>query len=326
MSGFLHRLVARTIGTANVVRPRPVPRFLPAPEALAPDAGFVAGSSSTDGADAVRGAAQRDFPFPERGRNESAGTLLRPARTAPFDERRAEPQSERIAPAGARGAEGLPPAESGTPAARPGPHEAALEGERVREIGSARADRGAYERRGAEPSREHHALDAVDAGGPRGRPLEHDEFAAAPQAFPRADRSAYERSGPVRGRGADAFGVDAFGEAPLRTEREQRELAAGPLAPMLARPRSSERGPQPEIAPRSGEPAGEFTRESFAGVPRSGETREAEPTIVTVTIGRVEVRSPAEPLVRTIRRDPPPAPEPREQLDAYLRERGKARR
>jgi hypothetical protein len=52
------------------------------------------------------------------------------------------------------------------------------------------------------------------------------------------------------------------------------------------------------------------------------ETAESDATIVNVTIDRIEVRSPPESAGHTTRRELPPAPKPRDQLDTYLRARG----
>jgi hypothetical protein len=296
VSGFLHRLVARTIGQANVVRPRPVPRFagtldppVDSPYAAPSDASAVErfddktilpGRTYTEGepaGDNLPAAVQRP-PGPMLVEQSSRAAFL--------DERDADDVStseelrvdfEGIAPhdnvpigADEARAPGTPPSLS------------------ARE-NAAQSFRAANQIAGRDSS-----ADSAPAANVPGPPARTDEPRIADTA---------RTHGPRMFDADDRVDVAMLGEL----------ADPSPLAPTLAGPRT---GVRQSEAIGSGSP-------NYA---RGDAPSEPEATIVNVMIGRIEVRPPAEPATRTIRREAPAAPQPRDQLDAYLRARGGSRR
>jgi hypothetical protein len=301
VSGFLHRLVARTIGQANIVRPRLAPRFAGTPD-LPVDSPYVDSPYVDSGhIDSSRVDSSRAAPAAGRPTAEPVdGTTIPQSDTYAERERAAREVFPAI--------EGLPdhmPVEHPSPAACGEKHEA--NNVTVRDIGiSTRHD---------------------DAPAPR--VSTHEDTAQGPpeanriaardrRADPAPTAEAIERRAPTdEARVADAarnrrpriFDPDGFG---VMLPRETIEPP--PLAPMLAGPRTGAR--ESEATASHATP----DRARFEAAP------EPEATIVNVSIGRIEVRSPAEPPMRAFRREAPAAPQPRDQLDTYLRARSGSKR
>ncbi|HLY02202.1 MAG TPA: hypothetical protein VKR56_06850 [Candidatus Cybelea sp.] len=305
MSGFLRRLVARTIGQANVVRPRPVPPFavtldLPIDSSYA-DSSYVDSSSAVPGA--VGSEAERF----------DGKTILRDRAHA-----QGERSDDNLSPPHAPAAS-LERREAGDVSAR---QDLRVESTSTRDddaLGQqvVRAQRATASVSAREdPAREGPAREVTD------------------QSFREANRIAVRDSGAVPGRGADETERRARSDEPhvadasrTRSSRtfdpdDRRGVARSrevfdpsPLAPALAGPRAAAR--EAEVVGSRRTP----DRSRFDPEP------EPEATVVNVTIGRIEVRSPADPPpARTFRREAAAAPQPRDTLDAYLRARSGSKR
>jgi hypothetical protein len=282
MSGFLHGLVARTLGKANVLRPRPTPRFAAVDDAFAkPPLGLV---------DALQVAPERHPAGEPRVTDERQVT----------DQRRVT--NERRVPdrraVNERPSEGLGEAISG-------PLQNCPVGQRLPGI--------VYGDGLSTPKRD----DVEDGGGDRGGAPHTESFGPeyAPSMLrePNAARlppavSIHEAL-PMQ-RGATRAPRARSSDDVLTPDAATAQTAA-PLAPQIAGPRAAASVTRPR------------ERGSAGDLSRDGETVEDETTVVNVTIGRIEVRAPVEPPLRTIRRETQAAPQPRDQLDDYLRARSR---
>jgi hypothetical protein len=291
VSGVLHRLVARTIGQANVVRPRPFPRFAGALD-LPIDSPYVDSSaaSNADGSAVER----LDGMTILRGRTyaerERAGDTVPPAIERLPGQRRVEQPSP---------AAFLEERDASEISAR---EELRVDLEGISTYGDDATI-------GDENTRPPRSMPSVTA-------REDQRGEDTTQGFPAANRIT------ARDRDTDPIRAADVTERRARTRRSRtfdpddrvdvallNEIVdPSPLAPMLAGPRMA----------REFEAIGSAAASDRA---RFDTAPEPEATIVNVTIGRIEVRSPAEPPSRTFRREAPAAPQPREQLDAYLRAR-----
>jgi hypothetical protein len=295
MSGYLKRLVARTLGRARVVRPRLAPQF---------------------------GSPWFSEEFVE----------------APADELKLEPfaiRGDRIE------------SSAGAPSGRV---DVAVEPDGI----------ATQHRAIAEGNVQRQAIEIPDRMETHEKPRIHQETKSAERAEARENAAIREPAASQRPEDAiqmeNRDDVVSLRAAPTES-RDAPGRAEPPARPLVAAQRSASVGESNTSPPGSrgeGEPLQENslpalprTRERSAPVPLARlivagsqsapasrarslttgartkrERAESDATIVNVTIDRIEVRSPPESAGRTIRRESPPAPKPRDQLDTYLRARG----
>lgn len=282
MSGYLRRLVARTLGHANVVRPRLRPHFLV--------------NADADDAEAAIGTlwAARNSGTSEDGRVVADGD----AAIAGHRD-------------GQRGDSGIVYSESGSAGARSDSAGSSEFSNPLATVDSAgRASGGVLSRsqaggfakddRAGQIASET-VTTAILGGGERaGVHLEPDRGALPDETERRisanrlTDTQAHDRTEP-------------------HALTESLALLEAPIAPVLAGTRAA-RSPM-DIVSRAVNDSARDERNSAE-----------ETTIVNVSIGRIEVRSTADPPIRAYRDATSSEPKPRDQLDAYLRGRTASRR
>jgi hypothetical protein len=280
MSGFLHGLVARTLGKANVLRPRPTPRFAAVDDAFAkPRLGLADESRAANEhyvAHEPHAAGERHVTDERYAVNERHVMNERHL-LSERDGNERQVVNEQPPP-------GLDEASTGSPQKSAG--------KRLR--GS---------------------IDRDEPPTPKRIEAAHGEAGPSDPPFAKIPDPEYARSEESRGQLTASPSIPREPSAPraLSADALTPDAATAqrnaPLAPQIAGPRAPASGTRPR------------ERGSAGDLSRDGETVEDETTVVNVTIGRIEVRAPAEPPLRTIRRETQAAPQPRDQLDAYLRAR-----
>ena len=315
MSSFLHDLVARTIGVANVVRPRLVPRFLAATEP-SPDAhDDVRTHDTRDRSNSPPGgSADVSPPTPvlthaKAQSNEKGTEGRRAARSIDGADDRASPhrRSSKRALGIANADETL--ASNADSAASfkalsgeaVGPPQRLRERKRSDALFASRDELNAHEpnanadRGDAEP---HSTHDAAHTGE------SHVAATRAPNARRLVDSERTDVDDRAR--------IDRVGSPPIANELVGRNAGA--------RTSLADRNDPSRPVPRS-------RRDSALGAAATPEKAlERNETVVHVTIGRIEVRSPEAPPPRTPSREQRPAVSPREELDVYLRSRAGPRK
>jgi hypothetical protein len=304
MSSYLRNLVARTIGSAGVVRPSLAPRFL-AGRGERDDAGLHAAEPSgytrharpgepPDSA-TTRGAENRPTAGSEAGASTTGEANARASRSsalAPSNDRShrsREPNGPEAPPP-----EG--PARDGVRAeatAKPSPSS------------RSRASTSAPPPANADAAvQEAHAVRAAQTDAARTfgelRPgLDHPSSGSFEESETGSDAQAgvdprAARAGAFSGRERHAIDVRARSAFDAANSR------------------------------RHAEPAGKRAAERERTAPEPQPARDE--TIINVTIGRIEVRTPEAPRAKTPLKDARPAAAPSTELEAYLRGRNGARR
>jgi hypothetical protein len=304
MNGFLHRLVERTLGQGNVVRPRLEARFAVRP----------VGPVDEDVEETRNKALLREHDIPL-----AAGEVQRESRivqAAPrlTESERAERHAKDLRVDAGMGELSRLPAESERALANDDsaklygeagvrPVRSTVHSEEPKELTQKHVYSRVNSHSGATPEEEPAASHTV------GQPASMQPSPSAPRRNPAT--LAFHAAEVIEGHAMAAHTREAFitGADDIFGTTESELASPAPLAPNLAGP--GYRG-------RSNESAAYGSK---ANATRAERESVADETIVNVTIGRIEVRSAVEPPIRTVRREAPVAPEPRDQLDAYLRAR-----
>jgi hypothetical protein len=309
MSGFLYRLVARTLGRAEVVRPRLQPYFtFQSDESIAENTERPGGEMRPRAHPSAPAAA---LPRSEKSIGEPAEPLARTER--------AGRRSDDIAPAEVAGESSI--AERAGSAFveehREEPHrhispqmvgyDDATPGERV-----APRKQSVAPREAGEPAQER-VPRSVWAAREARSPLSDEER----KGLQPSETAAAEVTNdllPAASQNREVFAT--LSDVIFATAESVAIDSPPPLAPILAGPRFDDR------KLRRDDRAYGARRQAA----HNDRDLEAEATVVNVTIGRIEVRSPLEPPTRAPRSEAPSTPQPRDQLDAYLRARRASRR
>jgi hypothetical protein len=323
VSGFLQRLVARTLGSANIVRPRPELPFFqryggeePASDSHAEEGGFESGSRVFEGA--TTGVQRSDA-----ARHEVDASALRGARTdadSPAGAARLPQRAASIvdnAQLGNRPERDVPsqppaPSRSDEVTVHPIDHE-------VRRISRVARELEASPDRSPDPD----AAPVANrlAFGARVAPVVIVPGQAAGTASKRSSATPARLAEPPRraepARQAPAGLAEPASPVPARLEIHDVRMSA---SADTAWPRAG------RARRESDRRSSETSREAALSTQPAAAPGAGEPAIVNVTIGRIEVRAPAasaQPL--PARRSAPAPPQPSATLDAYLRSRGNPR-
>lgn len=295
MSGFLYGLVARTLGKANIVRPRPVPRFTPMVGDLierTEEAGI--------GRPTEAGGAARNPP-----------EVLSATTIAQHDRYHSE-EARRTAD---RGIFTQAPAEVAEPTGEESVN-ASRSSKDARADEASRRSAARLETDSVTPARARVAAGTTAPGDAPRAVAQYSDTIARARNDANAQRLPGRRDGVTRMREPPIADPVKGVDGPDRNEHD----AALPLAEIVAGPRLEGRAlTRDRSSPaRAGEPA---IGASTVDPAHADQVSNDEAAIVNVTIGRIEVRSHAEPSVRIVRREVSNAPPPRDQLDSYLRAR-----
>jgi hypothetical protein len=309
VSSYLRDLVARTIGAANVLAPRLGPAILAGYGEVADSAAPAFASGPAAG---VPAAAQADVRAPSATREAGAPP---PPPLPESDPQGSGIASSRKALFPSRDSSFDSPETVDSPEAIDSSHSprlprSPLEGDAV-SVCLPRRDESGGTRDGSS------GTPADDASRPSSKAARREERAAgdASRVFESEDLRRPSRS---------------TGELTDETYGRNRRAAspAGDVS-AAARSRPEDASTSPATGAATGSaaphsPARTYAARREAAKPQ-GE-RDGNDTVVNVTIGRIEVRAPAEPGARALPGGARPAASPRSELDAYLRGRSEARR